>query len=220
MQSVTQIENDFKETTMDIQNQARIIIIIVALGCIIACATIIGVLSWHLKHPALVSYATALMLFFVFVVLLVGSGIARSGETLSNDACLYAETYAATLLIDRIDDPGKRTWWKRAIIFYLNPERPPPDAPYSALNEVTGVDINDILDILQSPEVASFLGLVGSPTVQRVLTLSLQPATIQAVNNITLLVQPIVNTSKLSLIYVCLCTDAALILFCMQLSKI
>ena len=205
---------------MVIQEQARVIIIVVALGCLIACAILICIFMWNLKRPSIVSYITTIMLFFVFVVLLVGSGLAKSGQTLSEDACLYAETYAANLLIDRIDDPGKRTWWKRAITFYINPERPPPDSPYSALNEVTGIDVTSILSVLQSPEVTEFLAIERSPGVQTVLNTALTNATVEAINNVTNLVQPLIQTSKcyipkivsillLETIIVCFC-------FCMQ----
>ena len=142
------------------------------------------------------------MLFFVFLVFLFGSGILRSAYILGGDACLYAENFAATLLIDNFDDPKERKFFHRIMGYYLTSERPPPGAPYSAITEITNVNITGILDILQSPTISSLVNDFSSPTIQKFLNTKLQPETVGALNNLTATIQPLFQSGAYRIKYI------------------
>lgn len=201
LQSITKITNSLQPPTLAFENQYRVIIIVVSLGIIVFCTIVIGVLSWNLKHPAAVSSFAAVMLFFVFLVLLVGSGVVKSGQTLSDDACLYTENFAATRLIDNMDDLKERKFWHIVLSFYLHPEPPPPDAQYSALSEITRANISGIFNLLQTPNVTKLLDLVSSADAQNALIKKLEPATVEAINNLTNLIQPLFQTGTYWIFY-------------------
>ncbi|KAL4551679.1 hypothetical protein Ndes2526B_g05949 [Nannochloris sp. 'desiccata'] len=195
--NIAKLKNKLKGPSLRFQNQGRVIVIVVIIGMIMLCALILTWLCWSvtMKHPIIASSFLAVMLFFIFIVLLFGSGVGKSMRTLSDDACMYSETYAAVTLLKQVKDPAKQKWLSKALDFYMRPdgEAGAPVEAGSAVSEVLGVNLKPIKAVVQSGALTKVLGLLDGPLAKLGLKQVLEPATVDAIGDLSGVVQPIAN---------------------------
>jgi hypothetical protein len=195
--NIAKLKDLLKAPSLRFQNQGRVIVIVVIIGMIMLCAVFLTWLCWQvpMRHPIVASSLLAVMLFFIFIVLLFGAGIGHSMRTLSDDACMYSETYVAVTLLEQVKDPTKRSWLQKALNFYMRPdgESGIPDEAGSAVSEVLGVNLRPIKTVVQSGAVKKLLGLLDGPLVKIGLKQALKPATVDAIGQLSGVVQPIAS---------------------------
>ena len=199
--TIADLQDGFQPPSLAFQSQGRIVAIVVILSCIIVLSVFISWLCW--REPMggqntllTIAILITVLFFFIFLVLLIGSSVVKSMHSLSKDGCLYAETFVFNTLLDKVADPTQQQWWKRALKFYLRNTDPGSDAPYSAVSEVTGIPLSDILDQLGNPAVGAFLGSINSTVVQIALRTVLKPDTVVALQNVSGVIQPILQSAK------------------------
>lgn len=190
------IRDRFREPTTTFQSDGRVVTICIMLGVILLCAVVIPILAWRPSHPVILSYTIATLLFFVFLILLLGAGVVRSMVELAHDGCLYAEYYAGNVLVEAVNDPTERQFWRRTVNFYLDPTPPAGDGQGSALEEITGVNISPVLDVLDSAPVQGFLDVATSGPVTTALGLVLNDESVAALGDLANAVPDIVNIGE------------------------
>jgi hypothetical protein len=196
--NIDKLRNALKAPTLRFQNQGRVIVIVVIIGMILLTTVFLTWLCWSvpMKHPIIASSLLAVMFFFIFIVLLLGSGVGKSIRTLSDDACMYSETYATVTLLKKVKDPTKQKWLRKALDFYLKPdsEGGRPDEAGSAVSEVLGVNLKPIKTVVQSDALKAVLGLLDGRLVKIGLKQVLEPATVEAIGDLSAAVQPVANS--------------------------
>jgi hypothetical protein len=194
--NIKKLRDILQGPSLRFQNQGRVIVIVVIIGMIILCAGFLTWLCWQtpMRHPIVASSLLAVMLFFIFIVLLFGAGVGKSMRTLTDDACMYSETYVAVTLLKQVKDPTRQKWLGKAIEFYLRPDGEGiPSGAGSAVSEVLGVNLKPIKTVVQSDALIKVLGLLNGPAVKFGLNQALQPATVQAITDLSAVVQPIAS---------------------------
>ena len=149
-----------------------------------------------MKHPIILASCTAANLFFVFLVLLLGSGVVRGVQNVSTDGCLYTETFVYNILLKKIENPRKEVWLEKALKFYLNPAVPNGTDSPGAVQEILNLDFSGIFDVLQSVPVGQLLSVINSTIAQTAMRVTLEPETAQALTNLATITQPALETSE------------------------
>lgn len=100
----------------------------------------------------------------------------------------------AVTLLKQVKDPTRQKWLGKAIEFYLRPDGEGiPSGAGSAVSEVLGVNLKPIKTVVQSDALIKVLGLLNGPAVKFGLNQALQPATVQAITDLSAVVQPIAS---------------------------
>jgi len=195
--NIDTLRDNLEGPMLQFQTQGRIIAIVVIIGMILVCALILTWLCWPvpLKHPIVASSLVAVMLFFIFLVLLIGAGVGKSTSKVLDDACLYSETYAAVTLLNQVKDPTKQMWLTEAINFYLKADGKDgaPNEAGSAVSEVLGINLKPIKVLVQSGALNTVLGLLGNTLAQIGLNQVLEPSQVEAIGELADIVGPIAN---------------------------
>ena len=99
----------------------------------------------------------------------------------------------------KLKNPVEEAFVMKAIRFYMNPDPPAPGESFGGdLRYVTGVALESVYNAIESDAVTNFVDAVNSPKVTAAMTVVLRPETVQGVQNITGLIQPMGTTSELN----------------------
>lgn len=113
--TITDIENDFKPPTMALQEKWRFIPIAVVFGVVILVVLLTLVAIWFMTWPKSTSFLTALLWFMVALLMLLGVGLLRGVYVVSDDACLYAESYVVAYARRKAGD----SQWGQLVVFLV-----------------------------------------------------------------------------------------------------
>jgi hypothetical protein len=176
------------------QDTGRYIGIAVSFALTIVAALGAGLLSLQVKHPTWASAFVALLWFFVALLMFLGVGLLSGVRVVSKDGCLYSETFAVYYAKSKVTDPQKREWILNALGYYFNSSMVVDEAPGEALKAVTNVDITEIFQLVQTPEVTQLSGFLAAidPTV--LSAAGVPPTTVSAVQNISTAIVPLTDT--------------------------
>ncbi|KAL4436918.1 hypothetical protein ABPG75_004057 [Micractinium tetrahymenae] len=113
--TITDIENDFKPPTMALQEKWRFIPIAVVFGVMIVVVLLTLLAVWFMTWPKTTSFLAALLWFMVALLMLLGVGLLRGVYVVSDDACLFAESYVVAYARRKAGD----SQWGQLIVFLV-----------------------------------------------------------------------------------------------------
>lgn len=193
--AIKDIQTDIKPASENFQDNGRYIAIAIMFGLTILAALLAGLFSLRVGHPVWASVFVALLWLCVCLLMLLGVGLLKGLWTVSEDACLYIESYAMRYAQTEVEDPQKREWITNAMTYYFQPTAPVGVEPTgSALKAITGVDIEPLYNVIMSPEVTSFTQAVAGANTSALTTVGLSGNIATAAQNLTTLVQPLTTT--------------------------
>lgn len=91
--TIADIEDTFKPPTMAIQNTWRFLPIAIIFGVFILLVVLTTWAVWCMSWPRTAALLVALLWFMVALLMLLGTGLMNGLYVVSDDACLFAETY-------------------------------------------------------------------------------------------------------------------------------
>jgi hypothetical protein len=97
-QTITDIKNDFESPTMALQEKWRFIPFIVLFSVMILLIPAVMLAVWKLTWPKTAVFLTALLWLVVALFMLIGTGVMRGVYVVSDDACLFAETFVVSFV--------------------------------------------------------------------------------------------------------------------------
>ncbi|KAL4430591.1 hypothetical protein ABPG77_005831 [Micractinium sp. CCAP 211/92] len=114
-QTITDIESDFKPPTMALQEQWRFIPIAVVFGLMILVVLLTLAAVWFMTWPKTTSFLVALLWFMVALLMLLGVGLLRGVYVMSDDACLFAESYVVAYARRKAGD----SQWGQLVVYLV-----------------------------------------------------------------------------------------------------
>ncbi|KAI7837809.1 hypothetical protein COHA_008437 [Chlorella ohadii] len=111
-QTITDIKDDFESPTMALQ--------VIMFSVMIGLVPLVLLAVWKLTWPKTAVFLVALLWLVVALFMLIGTGVMRGVYVVSDDACLFAETFA----ISYVTRKTQNTEWGDSVVrlveYYLN----------------------------------------------------------------------------------------------------
>lgn len=193
--NINDIVDSYQPPTITFEDRGRIAAIVVLFVLILIATIISGVFTYLAAWSKTASISTLVMWFVTFLLFVLGSGIIKGISKVTNDTCLYAETFVLATIESKISNPLEEAFVMKAVRFYMDPNPPPPGTTFgSDLSYVTGVALDAIDGAVESKVVTNFVNAVNSPQATAAMSTVLQPATVQGIQNITNVIQPMIRT--------------------------
>jgi hypothetical protein len=138
---------------MTFEDEGRFIAIAVMFSLTIVAALAAGLLSLRVGTPFWASFFVAALWFCVALLMLLGVGILQGVHAVSTDTCLYAETFAVHYAGQKVQDPQKSAFLKKAVEYYVVPGSA-ADANGSAISYLIEFDITPVYALLDVSRAA------------------------------------------------------------------
>lgn len=192
--TIASMENSFQDPTLFFEDKGRYIAIIVMFSLTIVASLGAGFLSLRVGHPIWASVFVALLWLCVGLLMIMGVAFLQGLSTVSKDACLYIENFSVNYVQSNVADGQKKQWILNAMTYYFNQAEVVEEAPGAALAAVTGVDVTPVYNIVMGPEVSQLTRAVSAADPNMLASAGVPTASIQAVQNIAALLQPVTTT--------------------------
>lgn len=155
---------------MTFENEGRFVAICILFSLVILLVILATVLSWRVTWPRTAAFMVALLWFFVALLMLLGMGLMNGIYYVSSDTCLYGESFAVQYAYNQVEDPVKREWVVRALLFYLVPDAN-ATATDDPISQVFNIDLKAIDNVL----TVSFCLMYSIPLVCKNLDVFILP---------------------------------------------
>lgn len=198
VQGLKGFRDDIEPSTYVFQNTGRFIAIGVAFGLVILFAILAAALTIWTRWPRLGATSCILLWFMDALLMLLGVGLLNSIKYITEDGCLYAESFVVNLATERV--PGDATQYAlRAIDYYVDQSASTEYIPGQALTQIVSPVAAQLLTISEDPEVQAFLNQIpiilqalGTPTNSTTVlapfvpsvSVSISPETTSALQNL------------------------------------
>lgn len=187
--AIDNFQGDVEPPTLAFENTWRFIPIAVLFGVSILCASLAGIFCYNIRWPKWTSTIIAILWLDIALLTLLGAGLMSGVNVVTEDTCLYVETYATYRAESTIQDANIRNKTLLALDYYFGVIEIPDE---QVLNVITGLPAREIQTVIQGP-VGSTLQLLtaNGTTAQALITLGLQPTTANAIVGSAALLRPI-----------------------------
>lgn len=202
LQNINDIVDLYEPPTTLFEDRGRVVVIVILFILILVTTVISGVFTYLAGWSKTASISTLVMWFMTFLLFVLGAGVIKGLAKVTNDTCLYAETFVLSIIESKLSNPVERAFVLKAVKFYMDPTPPPPGTSFGAdLSYVTGIALESIDAAVESPAVNTFVAAVNSPQATAAMTAVLEPLTVQGIQNISNTIQPMIRTSKFFLLF-------------------
>ena len=183
VQGLQGFRNGTEPPTLAFQDYGRFIAIAVIFGVVILFSILASVCCVWCRFPRIAATSVILLWFFVALLMFLGVGLLKGINYVTEDGCLYAETFVVNYAANYIDSPVAKGYALRTINYYVNPQPPGDYVPGEALGQIVDPLAGDLLNMYTSSNISSILqsstqlvtaasGLLSSPLQSDINTLA------------------------------------------------
>jgi hypothetical protein len=157
IQGLQGFRNSTEPPTLAFEDYGRFIAIAVIFGVVILFSILASVCCVWCRFPRIAATSVILLWFFVALLMFLGVGLLKGVNYVTEDGCLYAETFVVNYAANYIDSPVAKGYALRTINYYVNPEPPGPYVSGEALGQIVDPLAGDLLNIYTSSNISSIL---------------------------------------------------------------
>ncbi|PSC74601.1 zinc metalloprotease [Micractinium conductrix] len=127
--TIANIEDRFKPPTLALENKWRFIPIAVLFGVLMVLAPATALAVWSMRYVKTTAFLVAWLWLAVALLMLLGTGLLNGVYVVSDDACLYAESFAIAYARSKVPSSRWGDLAVRAIKYYVGDESLPLPLP-------------------------------------------------------------------------------------------
>lgn len=178
VQGLQGFRDDFEPPTLAFQNTGRFVAIAVLFGMVILFSLLsAGFVVWG-SYPRVGATSVILLWLFVTLLMFLGVGLLKGVNYITEDGCLYSETFVVNYAADYIDDPLAKKFALRAIDYYVDPQPPTEYVVGEAASKIVDEKAGDLLSLYETSGLGDLLAqlpaLINLPAVSSVLSADLK----------------------------------------------
>jgi hypothetical protein len=153
---LSEFREDVEPPTLAFQEVWRFVAIAVVFGLVILFSILSSVLAVWGRLPRLVATSTILLWFMTALLMLLGVGVLNGVQYVTDDGCLYAESFVFNYATNYIS-PDAAEYATKAINYYIDQSASNEYVPGQALTQIVDPLAAQLLYISQEPAIDAFL---------------------------------------------------------------